>query len=578
MEYWHYVETTSSGQPLLRENETDIFIDQSVGLYHGKSKILQRQRGRVFLTSQRVIYIDDSKPTQNSLGLELDDLAHVDYSSGFLTRSPRLILFFKDSSSKDALEKRADAMCSNVVSTWVCPICMVSNETRGEFAKDTLPLPICVNCGVPADYELTRSSINSSNTTNTTSSDQSGSDSDKNVCSACTFVNHPQIGNCEICGHRLPNASKVRSKLNKLRSFHDSRIHIELEKHSLSKSKSSHSASSAAPSSSSSTATPTEFVQLSFRKSDGVLFSQATEKALEGILHEKNKHIFNQNVVSVNGIDVTETANGHDCDNDVLFVETKLSRIGIASLEKSRENQLLNNDILFNNALTDLNKLMSLATSIERLYKNSNIAMKKTTTNFQDESTINEPKAKRPLLILDRDKFLNKELFLDEIAREIYEFTLSEFKDSNNDNNNTNYMIVTLVDLYAMYNKSMRIGTGLISPMEMKEACERFEHLGLNELRLVKVNKRILCLTSEKFDVVKEKLVDLINENPGSDLLKLTQILSSNNSQSNWTLGILMEVLQSCVDEGDLLIDKQLSGIYYYKNSYWPPHTQIMNA
>lgn len=218
------------------------------------------------------------------------------------------------------------------------------------------------------------------------------------------------------------------------------------------------------------TVTPTEFVQLSFRKSDGVLFSQATEKALESILNEKNKHIFNQNVVSVNGIDVAETINGRDHDNDVLFVETTLSRIGIASLEKSRENQLLNNDILFNNALTDLNKLMSLATSIERLYKNSNITMKKTTTNFQDESTTNESKTKRPLLILDREKFLNKELFLDEIAREIYEFTLSEFRDLNNDNNNTNYMIVTLVDLYAMYNKSMRIGTGLISPIEMREA------------------------------------------------------------------------------------------------------------
>nr|2CAY_A Chain A, VACUOLAR PROTEIN SORTING PROTEIN 36 [Saccharomyces cerevisiae]2CAY_B Chain B, VACUOLAR PROTEIN SORTING PROTEIN 36 [Saccharomyces cerevisiae] len=99
MEYWHYVETTSSGQPLLREGEKDIFIDQSVGLYHGKSKILQRQRGRIFLTSQRIIYIDDAKPTQNSLGLELDDLAYVNYSSGFLTRSPRLILFFKDPSS-----------------------------------------------------------------------------------------------------------------------------------------------------------------------------------------------------------------------------------------------------------------------------------------------------------------------------------------------------------------------------------------------------------------------------------------------------------------------------------------------
>ncbi|QHS75114.1 ESCRT-II subunit protein VPS36 [Saccharomyces paradoxus] len=569
MEHWHYVETTSSGQPLLREGEKDIFIDQSVGLYHGKSKILQRQRGRVFLTSQRIIYIDDAKPTQNSLGLELDDLAYVDYSSGFLTRSPRLILFFKDSSSKDELDKNADTASADIVSTWVCPICMVSNETLGEFTKDTLPAPICINCGVPADYELTKSSINSSNTTdpNTSSGSRSGVNSE-NICPACTFANHPEIGNCEICGHRLPNASKVRSKLSKLKTFHDSRIHIELEKNSLVRSKSSHSPSS----SSLSTASSTEFVQLSFRKSDGVLFSQATERALESILTEKNKHIFNQNVVSVNGVDTRKEPNPHEYNNGMPFIETKLSRIGIASLEKSRENQLLNNDILFNNALTDLNKLMSLATSIERLYKNSNITMKNKTTNFQDESTSSETKTRRPLLILDREKFLNKELFLDEIAREIYEFTLSEFKDLNNDNSNTNYMIITLVDLYAMYNKSMRIGTGLISPMEMREACERFEDLGLNELRLVKVNKRILCLTSEKFDVVKEKLVDLIGDNPGSDLLKLTQILSSNNSESNWTLGILMEVLQNCVNEGDLLIDKQLSGIYYYKNSYWPSH------
>ncbi|CAI4047095.1 ESCRT-II subunit protein VPS36 SKDI_12G4410 [Saccharomyces kudriavzevii IFO 1802] len=569
MEYWHYVETTSSGQPLLRENEKDIFIDQSVGLYHGKSKILQRQRGRVFLTSQRIIYIDDAKPTQNSLGLELDDLAQVDYSSGFLTRSPRLILFFKNFSSRDALEKVANAANSNVVSTWVCPICMVSNETQGEFTADTLPAPICINCGVTADYELTKSSINSSNTAEQKSKfDGKPASSSENVCPACTFVNHPQIGNCEICGHRLPNASKVRSKLSRLKNLHDSRIHIELEKHSLGKNKSSNSGSSSL----SLTTTPTAFAQLSFRKSDGVLFSQATERALENILNKKNRHIFNQNVVSVNGVDMTKEANGHDYDSSIPFIETSLNRIGIASLEKSRENQLLNNDILFNNALTDLNKLMSLATSIERLYKNSNMTMKKTITNFQDELIVNESKTKRPLLILDREKFLNKELFLDEIAREIYEFTLSEFKDLNNDDNITNYMIITLVDLYAMYNKSMRIGTGLISPMEMREACERFEHLGLNELRLVKVNKRILCLTSEKFDVVKDKLVDLIGENPGSDLLGLTQILSSNNSQSNWTLGILMEVLQNCVDEGDLLIDKQLSGIYYYKNSCWPSH------
>ena len=138
-------------------------------------------------------------------------------------------------------------------------------------------------------------------------------------------------------------------------------------------------------------------MQLSFRKSDGVLFSQATERALENILSEKNKYIFNQNVVSVNGIEITKEANAHDYNNDMPFIETKLSRIGIASLEKTRENQLLNNDILFNNALTDLNKLMSLATSIERLYKNSNKTMKTKTMNLPDESTLNESKIRRPV-------------------------------------------------------------------------------------------------------------------------------------------------------------------------------------
>lgn len=49
MEYWHYVETTESGQPLLRESEKDILIDHNVGLYQGKERIRNRQNGRIFL-------------------------------------------------------------------------------------------------------------------------------------------------------------------------------------------------------------------------------------------------------------------------------------------------------------------------------------------------------------------------------------------------------------------------------------------------------------------------------------------------------------------------------------------------
>lgn len=529
------METTSSGQPILRENEKDILIDQMVGLYHNKSKVLNRQRGRIFLTSQRIIYVDNSKPTKNSVSLELDDIDSIEYSSKFLKRSARLILFMKSSDTQDIDGK---SKRENTTTSWVCPICMITNETKGVFTKDTDPPPICVNCGVPADYEMTKASINISHPSSyeNSSTEQKSSKAisdDQNSCPACTFINHPQISNCEVCGTRLPNV-KVRKNLGEM-NFKDSRVHFELE-HPTSKGKSPDSI---------------QFVQLSFRKSDGLLFAQATEKVLDDLKKAEASHIFNKNLVSINGVSVN-----NDDSKNLPFLETKLSRIGIASLEKSRETQLLKNDILFNNALTDLNKLMSLATDIEMLY-----------SGHKNKLMGEEREIQKPLLIIDREKFCNRSLFLDEIAREIYGFAISEFKDNKE---RLGYVMVTLVDLYAMYNKSMRIGTGLISPQEMREACARFEQLNLNELRLTKINRRVLCLSSnDSFEFLKRRILDLTESANGCDLLQLTQQLNEGTA-SSWTIGILMEVLQSCVDKGDLVIDQQVSGICYYKNYCWP--------
>lgn len=536
MDFWNFVETTSSGQPILRENEKDILIDQMVGLYHNKSKVLNRQKGRIFLTSQRIIYVDNLKPTKNSVSLELDDIESVEYSSKFLKRSARLILFMKNSDTQD-IDGKSKRENSNSTSSWVCPICMITNETKGVFTENTDPPPICVNCGVPADFEMTRASINishpsSSENSSTEQKSSNAISADQNSCPACTFINHPQISNCEVCGTRLPNA-KIRKNHGQM-NFKDSRVHFELE-HPISKWKNQESM---------------QFVQLSFRKSDGLLFAQATEKVLDDLKKAEDSHIFNKNLVSINGVNVN-----NDDSKNLPFLETKLSRIGIASLEKSRETQLLKNDILFTNALTDLNKLMSLVSDIEVLY-----------TGHKNKLMGEEREIQKPLLIIDREKFCNKSLFLDEIAREIYGFAISEFKDNKE---RLGYVMVTLVDLYAMYNKSMRIGTGLISPQEMREACARFEQLNLNELRLTKINGRVLCLSSnDSFDFLKRKILDLTESANGCDLLQLTQLLNEGTS-SSWTIGILMEVLQSCIDKGDLLIDQQVSGICYYKNYCW---------
>lgn len=527
MDCWHFVEVTASGQPILRENEKDILIDQMVGLYHNKSKVLNRQKGRIFLTSQRIIYVDDLQPTKNSICLELDDIESLEYSSKFLKRSARLILFLKSGQTRTS----EDTNIENVTSSWVCAICMMTNETRGIFSEETDPKPICVNCGIPADYEMTKNSINvSSNFKQQSANAKKDAVAQENACPACTFVNHPEISNCEICGTRIPNASIRKQHCNSASAFKDSRVHLELEHPDSGQS--------------------TNFVQVSFRKSDGLLFGQATEKAIEDLRKAETIQIYNKNLVSVNGVPV----NDNEHTKSLPFLETKLSKIGIAGLEDSRETQLLRNDILFSSALTDLNKLMSLVNDIETLYTGHKVKLM-------------GEQAQKPLLIIDREKFCNKSSFLDEIAREIYEFAVSEFKDNKE---HLGYGMLTLVDLYAMYNKSMRIGTGLISPEEMRQACERFELLNLQDLKLIRINGRVLCLASkDSFAFLKEKILELTGSQKGCDLLQLTQLLNEGTS-SSWTIGVLTEVLQDTVEKGELVIDEQVSGIFYHRNVYWP--------
>ena len=104
----------------------------------------------------------------------------------------------------------------------------------------------------------------------------------------------------------------------------------------------------------------------------------------------------------------------------------------------------------------------------------------------------------------------------------------------------------------------------------MRDACERFEKLGLFNLKLMKVNDRVLCLSSvHALNFISMKLAHILEEEPGSDILRISQRLNEQSKRHNWTMGALVEVLQYCVDQGDLVIDEQLSGVYYYINTYW---------
>lgn len=502
--YWHPVEIAGSGQPVLRENERDIYVEQSVGLYHGKTKILNKQKGRLYLTSQRIIYVDELAPKKESVCIENDDIMNVEYSSKFLKRSAKIILFFKELSQNEApIEEKGKQVHTT---QWNCPICGVENRIYSTLDSNGLNMPPCGSCGVEVDRDMVQNSIK-------TVVEDLEETPKENVCPVCTFINHPQIRNCEICGARLKQSRRT-SKVK------DSRVRILLEEKTPSGEES--------------------FAQLSFRNTDGALFYETLVKQLQEISRKESKHLFNQNVLSVNGVPTDPVI-----DPDLVLSNNDINLIGITALEKNKEQQLLKNNIVMSNALSDLNKLMALAEDIEKMYQGNR-----------------KSKSNESILLVDREKYLNKNVFLEEIARELYGFVDSELRGDSG-------IIVTLVDLFALYNKSVRIGTGLISPEEMREACEKFEKLGLNDLKLIKINGRVLCLAfQDSFDHIRTKVLQLATMRPGVDILQITTELNVYE-KNNWSMGVISEVLQYCVAEGNLVMDEQISGTNYYFNSYW---------
>lgn len=546
MTYFQPVQIKNSGRPILLNDEHDIMIYDSVGLYLNNQRIKDKQNGRIFLTNKRLIYVDNVSPLICSVSLDLKHIQSLDYQSGFLKRSSRLILFLSPN-----IKISSPPVSINYTTEWLCPICSANNISNGKITSHSLEFPICNNCGIRMDYNMAKDAIkyhhdsHSPTTTNNNKVDhpQTGTGL---PCPKCTFLNHPSMKFCEICDTKLTQIKKNSSS---------SISNTDLKIKSLNRP---------------------DYIQISFRKSDGSLFAEATEKVLNDLKYNnKNNGVFNQNLASINGVPVTQNDISSN-PTTTTITNSNIEFMGINGLERYKETQLLNNDILFNNALQDLNKLMSLAFSIEDLYKSQN----RNLINKQAPNKIIETN-----LIIDREKFLNQDSFLNELSREIYDFAMLEFKDNEINNN----VLIPLIDFYAMYNKAMRIGTGLISPQELKEACQRFSKLGLNDLKLIYLNKRILCLaTNDSFDFIKGQILKLLSKEQGLDILKITQILndlayqtnfkskskekldtySNNNQNSVWTVSIIEEILQSCIDNGLLVIDEDLSGIYYYTNCF----------
>ncbi|KAI8988854.1 EAP30/Vps36 family-domain-containing protein [Pilobolus umbonatus] len=171
MAYFQSASLSASKRPELAHGETILMQQAHIGLYEGKKKLPQYQDGVCYLTSHRIVYVDNIHPLEYSIEIGLNIIRDIESYNGFLRSSPKITLHL-DTQNIPIIENE---------SSWACSICFFMNKASEDK---------CQLCGV---NKQTNESIP------ITSPDTEGS----STCGVCTFINHPSMIQCEICGADL---------------------------------------------------------------------------------------------------------------------------------------------------------------------------------------------------------------------------------------------------------------------------------------------------------------------------------------------------------------------------------------
>ncbi|CEP12224.1 hypothetical protein [Parasitella parasitica] len=189
MEYFKSTILSSAKRPELVPNESLLLQQGNIGLYEGKHKLDQYQDGVCYLTSHRIIYVDNKNPLEFSVELGLNLVKDIENYGGFLRSSPKIIINVDHASAKETPLRNGplDNLNNNAnINVWACPICFFSNKASSET---------CELCGVRKQADISSPNTNTTNANTAT---------DSSTCSVCTFINHPSLNQCEMCGADLP--------------------------------------------------------------------------------------------------------------------------------------------------------------------------------------------------------------------------------------------------------------------------------------------------------------------------------------------------------------------------------------
>ncbi|ROT42892.1 Vps36-domain-containing protein [Sodiomyces alkalinus F11] len=608
-----HLDLTTALRPAYLPDEALLFVQDNVGLYEGKYKLPNQQNGQVYLTSHRICYVDKEEPRKHSVALDLRDVDRYEFYAGFLKSSPKVTLVPKPLKKSSLYTRASAISSPNSArghasspgyadgpyrsspepalvanATWVCTICSFSNAVPSNFDPTTAnlhtPLPPCLACGIkptlahvlkaaisnatsrppaPASPVPSTNSIRSSFPTEgshaptpplissgTASIPDPSSDSTSRFqCPRCTFLNHPSLLSCEICGASLlsQNSAQLRGQGGSIRT--ESPGPVRNQSRGLDTA---------------------ESIKVSFRGGGEKIFYER----LKGSMIQRKWLLQGAPPVPKSARTIDE--NGAVVRSPLGEGTGRKKGVGIAGLEQRGLDIRKNNEVMIGSAFEDLDALMASAKEIvalaERFARQGNGG---SGAAASEANTVLAESASQLGLVTTKDIVggsSSERLYLSELARNLAEFLTDDARGVLRKAGG----VINFVDLWAMFNRA-RGGVELVSPNDFEKAARMWEPLKL-PVRLRTFKSGVMVVqSSDRTDEttiksIRSWLADLREFPPDKEVPwnwhRFGRGVTARDAAERfgWSIGVAEEELEMAEERGILCREEGIEGLKFWEN------------
>ena len=367
-------------------------------------------------------------------------------------------------------------------------------------------------------------------------------------CPRCTFLNHPSLLSCELCGAPLLSQdlpSGLGQQEYRAESPGPMLLSLSLP----------------------GTGSP-ESIKISFRAGG------------EKIFLERLKGAMTQRKWLLQGAPPVPKPNRQG-DGGLYELASppsgdRAKTVGIAGLEQRRLDIRKNNEVVIGNAFEDLEALMASAKEIIALAESFARQMDGSLNASSEANALLSQSASALGLVTTKDMLgggsSSETLYLSELSRNLAEFLTEDARGVLRKAGG----IISLVDLWAIFNRA-RGGVELVSPMDFEKAARMWEKLKL-PVRLRQFKSGVLVVqASDRTDEKTIKsllswLQDLHSFPPEKDVswdwrefgMGVTALDAAE--RFGWSIGVATEELEMAEERGALCREDSFEGLKFWEN------------